>query len=125
MFHIEDDWYLVPDQYSWNLARKSKTPSPKFMWAEITYHNTQAEALIYYMEQKQREAAGNARDGELADLIDILSAEQKRLVPVLRTAFKKVCDIPLLGGETEGEDFRTFLTESTGDRQRANHVGTV
>lgn len=71
VFHIEDDWYLVPDQYSWNLARKSKKPSPKSMWAEMTYHRTQAEALIYYMEQKQRETAGNAKDGELSDLIDI------------------------------------------------------
>lgn len=101
VFHIEDDWYLVPDQYSWNLARKSKTPSPKSIWAEMTYHNTQAEALIYYWEQKQREVAGNAEDGELADLIDILSAEKNRLVPVLRTAFKKVCDIELEGGSNE------------------------
>lgn len=99
-FLIEGDWYIVPDQYSWNLARRAKTPQKKSEWAEMTYHPSVEAALKYYFHLKLREQAGKAQDGTIKDLIDIFSAENKRLSEALKTAFSEVCDIDLGKEET-------------------------
>ena len=94
-FHIEGDWYIVPDQYSWNLARKAKASKQKADWAEISYHPSPEKALKHYLRLKQLETAGKAGDGELNDLIDTLHAEHERLLPLLCTAFAKICELEL------------------------------
>ena len=94
-FQIEGDWYLVPDEFSWNLARKVKTPQKTKEWAEITYHRSPQDALNHYFDLKQRETVRKAEDGTLKDLVDILSAENKRLSAILKTAFAEVCKLDL------------------------------
>ena len=94
-FHIEGDWYLVPDEFSWNLCRKLKTPQKKQTWAEITYHRTPQAALNHYLDIKVRETAGKAGDGTLKDLVNILAKENKRLSELLKTAFAEVCELGL------------------------------
>lgn len=103
-FQIEGDWYIVPDQLSWNLARRSKTPSKKSEWAEMTFHRTPEDALKHYFHLKQRETAGKAEDGTIKDLVNIFSAENERLSELLKSAFLEVCDIEL---SKEGNDERT------------------
>ncbi len=100
-FHIEGDWYIVPDQLSWNLARRLKTPQKKSEWAEITFHRTPEDALKHYFHLKQRETAGKAGDGTLKDLADIFSAENKRLSELLKSAFSQVCEIELRKEESD------------------------
>ena len=91
-FHIEGDWYLVTDEYSWNLARKANATRKKHEWAEITYHPNPESALKAYIAIKQRRTAGNAGDGTIKDLVDILSAENKRLSELVKNAFSEVCE---------------------------------
>lgn len=91
-FHIEDDWYLVPDDYSWNLARKGNATRKKHEWAEITYYHDPESALNAYIAIRQRRTAGNAGDGTIKDLVDILYAENKRLSELLKNAFSEVCE---------------------------------
>ena len=85
-FHIEGDWYILPDQYSWNLARKTNSKKPKNMWTDITYHRTAADAMKRYCERQALLTAGNGRDGTVSDLADILTAENKRLSELLKSA---------------------------------------
>lgn len=99
-FHIEGDWYIVPDQLSWNLARRLKNPQKNKEWAEMTYHSTPGDALKHYFLLMQRERARSAEDGTLKDLVDIFSAENKRLSEMLKSAFSQVCDIDLEGEDT-------------------------
>ena len=94
-FHIEGDWYLVPDEYSWNLCRSFKTPQKKQNWAEITYHRTPQDALKHYFDLKVQETAGKAGDGTLKDLVELLAKENKRLSELLKTAFSQVCELGL------------------------------
>lgn len=95
-FHIEGDWYIVPDQYSWNLARRAKKPTDKSEWAEMTYHSSVEAALRHYLRLKQAETAGKAQDGTLKDLIDNLTAERNRLSEALRNAFSQAIDFALM-----------------------------
>lgn len=94
-FHIEGDWYLVPDEYTWNLCRKSYAEKRHSEWAEITYHRTPQDALNHYFDLKVQETARKAGDGTLKDLVDILSTENKRLSELLKTAFAEVCELGL------------------------------
>lgn len=106
-FHIEGDWYIVPDQYSWNLARRAKTPNKKSEWAEMTFHPSVEAALRHYLRLKQAETAGKAQDGTLKDLIDNLSAERNRLSAVLKSAFSQAIDFALMPNpepDTEEEE---------------------
>lgn len=106
-FHIEGDWYIVPDQYSWNLARRAKTPNKKSEWAEMAFHPSVEAALRHYLRLKQAETAGKAQDGTLKDLIDNLSAERNRLSAVLKSAFSQAIDCELMPNpelDTEEEE---------------------
>lgn len=96
-FHIEDDWYIIPDQYSWNLAKYNgtdkKTGRP--MYEYIAYCTELDEALRYYLKLKQRETALEAPDSEISELVGILVGEKKRLATGLHRAFEEACDIEL------------------------------
>ena len=94
-FHIEDDWYLVPDEFSWNLCKKAKSLKKKGEWSEITYHRTPQDALRHYFYMKASATARMAGEGTLKDLIDLLSAENKRLSELLKTAFADVGELHL------------------------------
>ena len=102
-FHIEDDWYLVPDEYSWNLAKKVEFKGKDFK--TVGYCNSPENALQYFLKLKQSEVAQNASDGDLTDLMRILSSETNRLRERLKSVFKEACEIdfdePL---ETDEED---------------------
>lgn len=90
-FHIDGDWYLVPDDYSWNLCRRAKTPTKKMPWAEITYHRTPVDALTRYCEISRLSRAREGEDGTVKDLADMLAKENERLLAVLLPAYSEVC----------------------------------
>ena len=102
-FHIEGDWYLTTDPYSWILAKRLKKPTEKSEWADMTYHRTPEDALRHYFHLKQREAVGKAEDGAIKDMVDILFAENKRLTHTLKTAFSQVWEIELERKEVDSE----------------------
>ena len=96
VFHIEDDWYIFPDELSWVLAREK--PSKKNgRFAEHTFHPSPERALIFYAEKKRREAVMRADDGDIHALVDILSSENKRLADVLNPVLSAIAEV---GGET-------------------------
>ena len=93
-FHIEENWYLIPDELSWNLAKKVKEGTKqKAEYYGTTYHASPAAALLFYIEKRRREAAGNAGDGDLRDLLNILSSENKRLSDALSPVLELVTSI--------------------------------
>ena len=89
-FHIEGDWFLVPDDYSWNLCRRAKTPTKKMPWAEITYHRTPVDALVRYCEISRLDTAKKGKDGTINDLADMLTAENDRLLAVLVPTYRNL-----------------------------------
>lgn len=90
-FHIENDWYLLPDENSWNLCRLAKTPTKKSQWAETTYHRTPADALLRYCEISRSVRAREGEDGTVKDLADMLAKENERLLAVLVPTYSEVC----------------------------------
>lgn len=100
-FHIEGDWYLLPDENCWNLCRQPKTPTKKTPWAETTYHRTPADALLRYCEISRSARARESEDGTVKDLADMLVAEDKRLLAVLVPAFGGVCSEDLKHEESK------------------------
>lgn len=89
-FLIEDDWYLIADENSWNIARK--TGREKKMFTDMTYHRTPEQALEYYLRKRQSEACRRVSQGDLRTLVETLSSEHERLSATLRAAFANVCD---------------------------------
>ena len=89
-FLIEDDWYLIADENSWNIARR--TGREKKMFTDMTYHRTPEQALEYYLHKRQSEACRRVSQGDLRTLVDTLSSEHERLSATLRAAFANVCD---------------------------------
>ena len=89
-FHIEGDWFLVPDDYSWNLCRRAKTPTKKMPWAEITYHRTPVDALVRYCEISRLDTAKKGKDGTINDLADMLTTENDRLLAVLVPTYRNL-----------------------------------
>ena len=96
-FLIEDDYYLVADQYSWNIGRylKENDKSGEPVLSYISYHKTPEQALQSYLSLRQKQSAIQADNADIRDLVDILSTENRRLQNVLKTAFSSVCDIRL------------------------------
>lgn len=90
-FHIEGRWYLVPDETSWNLCELKKTPRTDSDWtSNITYHRTPEDALNFYIGKMRRKAAVEAGSGDLRELMDILSSENKRLSEALSPVLAEV-----------------------------------
>lgn len=90
-FHIEGDWYLLPDENSWNLCRRLKNPGHKKTWAEATYHRTPTDALLRYCEISRLARAREGEDGTVKDLADMLAKENERLLAVLLPTYSEVC----------------------------------
>ena len=113
-FLIENDYYLVMDERSWNIARRTKDGTKnKAAFTDVTYHRSPEAALEFYLEKKQKEAAGNAKDGTLRDLLDILSSERKRLENTLRRLYSDVCSLQLDKSGTE-DDLSAALDKDPG-----------
>lgn len=84
-FLIEDDWYLVSDEFSWNIEEKIIAKRRDRISEEFrakAFCSTLEDALKYYLNMKQLEKAKTAMDGTIYDLIDILTAEKKKIVSI-------------------------------------------
>lgn len=99
-FLIEDNWYLIADENSWNIAKKNKEGKTKAEFSSTTYHHTPEDAIKFYLAKKQRESASKAEDGTLKDLVTILSSERDRLSETLAQAFNKACSLELKNDQT-------------------------
>lgn len=105
-FHIEDDWYIIPDQYSWNVAQytgKDKKTG-RAMYDYAAYCTELEDALMYYLKLKQRETALEAPGSEISALVGILAGEKKRLATALRRAFEEACEVELKKPHTEDSE---------------------
>lgn len=92
---IENDWYLIADEMTWNVGKRLPKPSKDKEFYQLTYHTSAEKALRYYLALSQRESVRRHADGTLKDCIDILSAENERLQRLLISAFSLVCDVDL------------------------------
>ena len=84
MFHIIDDWVIVPDKWCWMLARykgirTDKNGKEERVLESCSYHVSVEKALNAMTDICVREACGNVREGELKDLLITISSECKRL----------------------------------------------
>ena len=97
-FLIEDDYYIVIDEYSYNLARFMGTTEKKNkgktndVLDTIGYFSSIEKVLSAYLELRQKNELKRAGEGTLQDLADIITAENKRLAETLRAAFRQVTD---------------------------------
>ena len=87
-FLIEDDWYLIADENSWNIARR--TGREKKMFTDMTYHRTPEQALEYYLRKRQSKACLEAGNGTLKDMVNILSEINESVLTTIRQAFSDV-----------------------------------
>lgn len=84
-YHIEGNYYLVPDEYSWNIGhpRRVNKKTGLYDFSFDSYHSTPEEALRYYLKLKQRQGATRGEPGTIASLIDKLTAETKNFTETL------------------------------------------
>lgn len=97
-FHIEDDWYLITDDYSWNLAKRvirTRDGKPSVEYKSELFYETPKQALKDYIAIRQREAAAVAPNGELTDLISLLISETTRLTDILKEVYRQTENIEL------------------------------
>lgn len=94
-FHIEDDWYLVPDQYSYNIGKivrySEKTGEPIFSFE--SYHTTIEQALLSYIALRQKLALTQADMGEIIDALNIVYVETIRLQNMVRSLLHSIGNI--------------------------------
>lgn len=83
-FHLEDDWYLVEDKYSWNIGKLDSTSG---RYKSQTYHANVEQALRYYLNYRRAEALHSAAHGTIEDVLDIITSENDRLLCTLLSAF--------------------------------------
>lgn len=85
-YHIEGNYYLIPDEISWNIGKQIRisksTGKPEFSF--ISYHSTPEDALRYYLKIKQRSSAIEGGYGTITDLVDKLTAETKSFTETLK-----------------------------------------
>ena len=99
-FHIEGDWYVVPDENSWNLCKLKKNARHDHDWEKgITYHVSPEHAIVFYANRMRRKAAEEAHSGDLRALVEILSSENNRLAEALKPALRDIYDAKELKGE--------------------------
>ena len=96
-FRIEGDYYIVVDEYSYNLAKYlgsyiDKRDGERERWDTIGYFISVEKALNAYLELSIQEKLVEAGEGELRGMVNIISSETKRLSETLRTAFREVMD---------------------------------
>ena len=80
-YHIEDDYYLVRDEWSWNIEKKVNYSKKEYL--PLAYCITLEDALKYYLRLRQSESARKAPEGTIYDLIDILTTKIKTLTETL------------------------------------------
>ena len=85
-YRIEGNYYLVPDEFSWNIGKQIRisksTGKPEFSF--ISYHSTPEDALRYYLKIKQRSSAIEGGHGTIRDLMDKLTVETKNFTETLK-----------------------------------------
>ena len=93
-FNIEDDYYIIVDEYSYNLARlKGVNEKGKQAWDTISYHGRPEQALDNYIQYKIREkflANEKADVGSLKDMVQMMAEENMRMRTVLKEAFDAI-----------------------------------
>ena len=103
MFHIIDDWYIVPDTYCWMICRlagsRIRRGKEENDWRDQTYYSSPEEALNAFARNYVREACAKAGGGELSDLMSVLSSEHEKLQKCIENAFAAV---KKKGGITNG-----------------------
>lgn len=94
MFHIIDDWYIVPDDYSWMVGRKVGSHTingveyPKFK--DEIYYRKPEDALKSFCIKYARNNAKQRAEGTLLDLVNILSSEYKMLEQHIDTVLTEI-----------------------------------
>ena len=94
MFHIIDDWDIMPDDYCWMIARKVGSQNirgieyPKFK--DEIYQKTPEDALRSFCSVYARKSVNTRETGELSDLVSILSSEYKNLRVCIENAFAEI-----------------------------------
>ena len=96
-FLIENDYYIVIDEYSYNLAQPNgymigRNGQRYETYKTIGYYSTIERALSAYLEISQREALNKAEEGTIADMMKILSSERERLGSRLVSLLQEVTD---------------------------------
>lgn len=91
---LEDNWYIVKDNYSWNLAKRRKNPKEKNEWDynSMTYHATPEQAIAFYLKNCRSEALGSVESGTIEDILNIITAENKRLLFTLSQRFNEILE---------------------------------
>ena len=110
-FKIEDDWYIIVENYDYAIGKyKGEDKKGRAMYNIIGYYATPEKALAGYIEYRQRMTMLQADTGDLRDMVDILSSERKRLLLTVRRAFSHVM--------ASGDDLLTPMDEDvSGDQQ--------
>ena len=110
-FKIEDDWYIIIENYDYAIGKYMRTDKKgKDVYNIIGYYATPEKALVGYIEYRQRMTLLQADTGDLRDMVDILSSERKRLLQTIRRAFSHVM--------ASGDDLLTPMDEDvSGDQQ--------
>lgn len=94
MFHIIDDWYIVPDSYSWMVGRKVGTTKIKGVeypeFKDEIYHRKPEDALKSFCIIYARNSAKQRAEGTLLDLVNILSSEYKMLEQHIDTVLAEI-----------------------------------
>ena len=90
-FRIEGDYYIIVDQYSYNLARYTgKRADEREDYEVFGYYPTIEKALNAYLDLSIRTRLAEAEKGELKDMVKIISSETKRLSAALAQAFAEL-----------------------------------
>ena len=85
-YHIEGNYYLVPDEFSWNIGHPKRVNKKTGLYdfSFDSYHSTIEDALIYYLKIKQRLSATRGEPGTIRDLMDKLTAETKTFTETVK-----------------------------------------
>lgn len=89
-FLIEDDWYLIADENSWNIGKRIPHKGKGYMFTNMTYHSSPQQALEYYLHKRQSKACLEAGNGTLKDMVNILSEINESVLTTIRQAFSDV-----------------------------------
>lgn len=83
MFHIIDDWYIMPDDYSWMVARKVGTRKIRGVeypvFKDEVYYKRPEDALKAFCIVYARKSVNQRVEGTLLDLVNILSSDYEKL----------------------------------------------
>ena len=91
-FLIEDDYYLIPEERDWAIARFRggirKDGSDDIDY--LTFHQTIEQALQWYFADKARRMAGKCGGTTIQQLLEHLTVEQAKTRKTLETLLHNV-----------------------------------